>query len=514
MSTPPSEDSCSPATSSDHQEPQSANFNILKEFTIDAICQKTIAVPSVKRKRTTATLNALTGSEGGNQWVEGPLGVIRPLDPASSTGSRAGKRGRRKRCGQQGGQVSLTEQLRVTKPSRDTNDLPTAEGNKSALRDVQSEATTGTLQRQIDLTSDDEDPFQIAKGHVGIMLDNVAANARERFAYRERAENCAYDFDEEQKTSDLLGNDSDFDNMTDVIRSDDRRIQAGESVGLEETETIELAHNPGLDDFEAFDTDSEGVYEKETSADLGATNAEVPMDGDTIWSDDALNELLDAWENPPGTHKGHGTPDVATLKHGKETSDPSYHHQDEEDHADSTNSQAPCSAYKSARTRSSQSPIPTPITRASFPDPVADYSAIQSLTPFPRLRTCFRTGQASDEGQRATRLNQDIIIELYARVAYSSRDTSVGEQTFRLVDLWHPNSEPCIDAVHRGWKGVELLEEELGVFLSITAKESHKICRCLGRMKRVDKIKWEFELTSLWEANWSDIRYVEGIVNA
>ena len=58
----------------------------------------------------------------------------------------------------------------------------------------------------------------------------------------------------------------------------------------------------------------------------------------------------------------------------------------------------------------------TPIARPPFPAPVRDLLCIMGVSPSSYLRTCFRIGEALDEGCQAARRNKDVILELYAKV--------------------------------------------------------------------------------------------------
>lgn len=150
-----------------------------------------------------------------------------------------------------------------------------------------------------------------------------------------------------------------------------------------------------------------------------------------------------------------------------------------------------------------------PIARPLFPDPVRDRSPVIGLSSKAVLKTCFRVGEAIHQAGKASREGQHILFELYAKVLSSERDTT--KQHFVFSDLFHdrpPYLKGEFDAVI--WKHVELFNYDSGRFLS-----KAKMCRCIGKMKRLDSDRtWVMEILNIWEATWDDIEWVEGIVSS
>jgi hypothetical protein len=147
-----------------------------------------------------------------------------------------------------------------------------------------------------------------------------------------------------------------------------------------------------------------------------------------------------------------------------------------------------------------------PIVRPVFPDPVRDRSPIVGLTPNTLLRTCFRIGEAINTGRGAIKEGKNVILELYARVLYSKRYNN--KQRFVFCDLYHTNA-PYINAVYDAaiWDAGSQFNYDSARLL-----QEMKMCRCIGKMKK-EGGEWVLVMSSVWEASWEDIAWVEGIVN-
>jgi hypothetical protein len=153
---------------------------------------------------------------------------------------------------------------------------------------------------------------------------------------------------------------------------------------------------------------------------------------------------------------------------------------------------------------SSQEPR-KPIVRPSFPTPVRDRSPIVGLSQHTLLRTCFRIGEAINQAVHASKTNNRILIELYARIYESNRIDK--KQHFTFCDLFH-EKPPYIKATYDSviWKSVQLFEYDSRRLL-----QQGKLCRCMGTMKRDGK-EWTMTVLNIWEATWEDVEWVEGIV--
>ncbi|KAJ9640496.1 hypothetical protein H2199_006035 [Coniosporium tulheliwenetii] len=151
-----------------------------------------------------------------------------------------------------------------------------------------------------------------------------------------------------------------------------------------------------------------------------------------------------------------------------------------------------------------------PIVRPPFPCQVQDRSPIVGLSATSVLRTCVRAGEALNVGCQAVREGRTIIIELYATVRSSFRESDSVKQHFVIGDLFH-DRPPYINAVYELWKGVDLWDYDSSPFLE--QSDAKRMCRCIGKMKREDR-KWKLLVLNIWEASWEDIDYVKGIICA
>ena len=148
----------------------------------------------------------------------------------------------------------------------------------------------------------------------------------------------------------------------------------------------------------------------------------------------------------------------------------------------------------------------TPIVRPPFPNPVRDRSPIIGLSSSTLLRSCFRIGEAINQGYQASKSGKHVLIELYARVLESKRTAQ--DQHFTFCDLFHARP-PYIKAVYDAaiWRPVQLFEYDSRRLL-----QEGRMCRCIGTMKRKEKA-WTMAVLNVWEATWDDIKWVEGIVS-
>ncbi|KAF1808402.1 hypothetical protein P152DRAFT_462534 [Eremomyces bilateralis CBS 781.70] len=159
--------------------------------------------------------------------------------------------------------------------------------------------------------------------------------------------------------------------------------------------------------------------------------------------------------------------------------------------------------------------LPIPLfARPRFPPPVRDRSPIIGITNATRLHVCFRIGEALNTGCAAARNGQDVLIELYARVAWSTRDESAGKQHFELYDAWH-DRPPHLQGVHELWNQSRGWEKECGEFLEErrTTERGLKLCRCVGKIRR-DLVmnQWVLQMLNVRVALWEEVEYMRGVV--
>ena len=150
-----------------------------------------------------------------------------------------------------------------------------------------------------------------------------------------------------------------------------------------------------------------------------------------------------------------------------------------------------------------------PIQRASFPAEVSSHSPITGLSAESFLRTCFRIGEALNVGCNAVRRNQNVLLELFARVSSSrmAPEESSPRQHFELVDLFHDNP-PLMNAVFE-LSGKRVLDNDARDLLGADVA-SPSLCRCVGSMTRVD-CKWVLAILSIRRVDWEEVEYVAGI---
>ena len=154
---------------------------------------------------------------------------------------------------------------------------------------------------------------------------------------------------------------------------------------------------------------------------------------------------------------------------------------------------------------------PLPFARPPFPRPIRDRSPILGLTNRAVLRTCFRIGEALNAAAVASRTNTDAVIELYARIIHSERETDKGfKQFFQFGDLF-TEKPPYLSATYSLWKGVGLWDMDSKVFLGEEGRG--KMARALGRIKKREQGGGcEMVVLSIWEVDWEEVGIAKGIV--
>jgi hypothetical protein len=161
------------------------------------------------------------------------------------------------------------------------------------------------------------------------------------------------------------------------------------------------------------------------------------------------------------------------------------------------------------------SPTP-PIARSPFSAPCLDRSPIIGLTPSTLLRTCFRVGEALRVGTASARENRVVIVELFARVLWSVRDTERGVQTFEFGDLFHER-KPWLRGHYEGWAGKEPWAYDAGLLVTGREEregqvENKKMARVLGRVERDELTKgWRMKVMNVWMCEWEDVEAVRRI---
>ncbi|KAG4434511.1 hypothetical protein IFR05_010016 [Cadophora sp. M221] len=153
-----------------------------------------------------------------------------------------------------------------------------------------------------------------------------------------------------------------------------------------------------------------------------------------------------------------------------------------------------------------------PFARPDFPSLVLDRCPILGVTAGSFLRVCFRVGEMFREGARCNALKQDAVIELFARVTFSSREPGTTKQHFQFADLWH-DRPPFPNAILGNYKTSGLAESESRVFIGA---EKHTMARCIGRLKKNTKNAngWFIEIINIRPTDWEEVKWTKRIVSA
>ncbi|KAK2761766.1 hypothetical protein FQN54_001594, partial [Arachnomyces sp. PD_36] len=170
---------------------------------------------------------------------------------------------------------------------------------------------------------------------------------------------------------------------------------------------------------------------------------------------------------------------------------------------------------------------PQPFLRHAFPTPVRGHSHIQGLSSRTVLRTCFRIGEAmkaslpatstaNSGGQPAPRTT---LIELYAIVSASY--LCHNRQFFTFSDLFFPRRPPYLTGI---WVGENPSTKDSRRNRNSDEKgDLDSICRVLGIVDstsmrtRDDNSNGQgttMAVLGIWRADWADVEYVKGIVEA
>ncbi|KAH7346480.1 hypothetical protein BKA65DRAFT_399592 [Rhexocercosporidium sp. MPI-PUGE-AT-0058] len=153
-----------------------------------------------------------------------------------------------------------------------------------------------------------------------------------------------------------------------------------------------------------------------------------------------------------------------------------------------------------------------PFARSDFPAVVLDRCPILGVTADSFLRVCFRVGEMFREGARCNALKQDAVIELFARVTFSSREHGSTKQHFQFADLWH-DRPPFPNGILANYKASGLAESESRSF---TGAEQPMMARCIGRLKKDTKNanSWFIEIINIRPTDWEEIKWTKRIVSA
>ncbi|GKT44231.1 uncharacterized protein ColSpa_04412 [Colletotrichum spaethianum] len=154
---------------------------------------------------------------------------------------------------------------------------------------------------------------------------------------------------------------------------------------------------------------------------------------------------------------------------------------------------------------------PAPIIRPPFPSKMRDRSVIVGLSSVKMMRTCFRIGELLNAHAKCAREKQDVVLELFARVNYSNRETSAKLQHFQLRDLF-TDREPYLSGALRGWKLHGSVDYQSRTFLGPAGK--NKLCRCICKLSEDKKtaIGRSAMVLSIRETNWDEVHWTLRLV--
>ncbi|KAF6814207.1 hypothetical protein CMUS01_12695 [Colletotrichum musicola] len=158
------------------------------------------------------------------------------------------------------------------------------------------------------------------------------------------------------------------------------------------------------------------------------------------------------------------------------------------------------------------SPNSTPIVRPPFPACIRDRSVVVGLSTTVLMRTCFRVGELLNTHAKCAREKQDVVMELFARVAYSSRESAAKTQHFQLRDLY-TDHQPFLSGVFKDWKSGSSIDEETKALTGHGGKD--KLCRCVCKMTDDKKTATgrSAQILSIRETTWDEVHEALRIVS-
>ncbi|KAI8277531.1 hypothetical protein K4K59_009471 [Colletotrichum sp. SAR11_240] len=153
----------------------------------------------------------------------------------------------------------------------------------------------------------------------------------------------------------------------------------------------------------------------------------------------------------------------------------------------------------------------TPITRPPFPKKTRDRSVVVGLSTTIILRTCFRIGELLNAHTKCARDKQDVVMELFARIRNSSRESTSKTQHFELKDLF-TDRKPFLYGAFKDWKSGGLVDSQTQALVGRDWKD--KLCRCICKLVEDKKspIGRSAQILSISETTWDDVHFALRIV--
>lgn len=149
-------------------------------------------------------------------------------------------------------------------------------------------------------------------------------------------------------------------------------------------------------------------------------------------------------------------------------------------------------------------PAELPFVRPPFPCSIESGSPVLGANPDTLLRICFRIGEAINAASLASQKQQNLLIELYARVTITRSD-GTSKKVFQLWDLYH-DRPPYLE----GWYDTHGNEFD-GISTIIANNGVRKLCRCVGNLRKYDQ-KWRLQLLKFHETNWAAIETARDLI--
>ncbi|KAF3801582.1 hypothetical protein GCG54_00014798 [Colletotrichum gloeosporioides] len=153
----------------------------------------------------------------------------------------------------------------------------------------------------------------------------------------------------------------------------------------------------------------------------------------------------------------------------------------------------------------------TPITRPPFPKKTRDRSVVVGLSTTVILRTCFRIGELLNAHTRCARAKQDVVMELFARIRNSSRESTAKTQHFELKDLF-TDRKPFLYGSLKEWKSGGFVDSQTQALVGRDWKD--KLCRCICKLVEDKKspIGRSAQILAISETTWDDVHFALRIV--
>ncbi|KAF4839906.1 Meiotically up-regulated gene 37 protein [Colletotrichum siamense] len=153
----------------------------------------------------------------------------------------------------------------------------------------------------------------------------------------------------------------------------------------------------------------------------------------------------------------------------------------------------------------------TPITRPPFPKKTRDRSVVVGLSTTIILRTCFRIGELLNAHTKCARDKQDVVMELFARIRNSSRESTSKTQHFELKDLF-TDRKPFLYGAFKEWKNGGLVDSQTQALVGRDWKD--KLCRCICKLvdDKKSPIGRSAQILSISETTWDDVHFALRIV--